>query len=111
MAAITVFGTALECTEFTENEPIQIGEETRAYAGNLRGSVITSKRSFSFVTAPTLEATWDTLRAAVTEGTQGTVSGTGLSGDSITCSVRVSAKLESGTSPARFIISGNGVQV
>jgi hypothetical protein len=34
-----------------------------------------------------------------------------LSGDSSTFSVKVSAKLESGTSPARFIITATGVEV
>jgi hypothetical protein len=111
VAAITIAGTALEVADGGEGEPILIGEETRAYAGNLRGSVLAAKRQFQITTAPTLEATWDTLRAAVTMGTQVACSGTVLSGDSSTFSVKVSAKLESGTSPARFIITATGVEV
>jgi hypothetical protein len=34
-----------------------------------------------------------------------------LSGDSITAAVAVSAELERGTSPARYVISFSGVQV
>lgn len=111
MSAITIAGTALECSDGGENEAILIGEESRAFAGNQRSSVRDQKRIFTFVTAPTVEATWDTLRAAVANRAQVTVSGQILSGDSITASVRVSAKQESGATPVRYIITGTVEEV
>jgi hypothetical protein len=111
MAAISIAGTDLEVAEGRELEPILIGEDSRAYAGNLRSSVVTQKRAFTGKTAPTLEATWDTLRAAVANRAQVTCSGIMLSGDSITAAGAVSAELERGTSPARYVISFSGVQV
>lgn len=111
MSALTIAGTALEIAEGGEDPPVFVGEVSDSFSGIERNSVRGQKRAFSFVTAPTVEATWDTLRAAVAEGAQVTCSGTLLSGDSITARVQVSAKLESGTSPARFIISGNGREV
>ncbi len=110
MAGITIAGTALDCSEGAELDPIFIGEESRAFAGNLRNAVRSSKRAFSGVTIPLLEATWDTVRAAVANRAQVTVSGTILSGDSITASVTVNAKPVPGL-PDYWIITFTGAQV
>jgi hypothetical protein len=106
MAALTIAGTALEIADGDEGTPVYVGSVIDAFSGTERSTVRGEKRVFSFTTAPTLEATWDTLRAAVANGAYVTCSGIMLSGDSITARVQVSAKLESGTSPARFVISG-----
>lgn len=110
MAGITIAGVALDLQEGGESDPISIGEQSRAYAGNLRSSVRGEKRAFSGVTSPTLEATWDSLRAAVAQGAQVTVSGAILSGDSYTASVRRSAKAIPGLS-GYFYITVSGEQV
>ncbi len=110
MAGVTIAGTALDLSEGGELEPTFIGEESRAFAGNLRNAVRGNKRNFSGVTSPTLEATWDTVRAAVANRAQVTVSGTILSGDSITASVTVNAKPVPGL-PDYWIITFTGAQV
>ena len=111
MAALTIGATGLECSDGGEGEPIPIGAESRAFAGNLRNTVRGQKRTFNFVTAPTTEATWDTLRAAIANRTQVTCSGTLLSGDTYIASVRASAKLYAASSPVLYIITGSGEEV
>ncbi len=111
MAALTVAGTALELSEGGEGDPIYIGEEAETSSGSLRNAVTGQKRTFSFVTVETIEATWDTLRAAIANGAQVTCSGSILSGDSITASVKASAKPTTASSPIRYIITGSGRQV
>jgi hypothetical protein len=106
MAALTVAGIALEIADGGEDAPVFLGEVSDSFSGIERNSVRGQKRVFSFITAPTVEATWDTLRAAVAEGAQVTCSGVLLSGDTITGRVQVSAKLETGTASARFTITG-----
>lgn len=108
--SITIAGTDLYCTDGGEGDPILIGEESRSFSGTLRNSVRGQKRTFSGVSSPTAEATWDTLRAAVDNGEQVTVSGEILSGDSITASVKVNAKAAPGL-PDFFVISFAGQQV
>lgn len=107
---ITIAGTTIDLQEGGEGEPISIGEQSRAFAGNLRSSVRGEKRTFSGVSAPTLEATWDTLRAAVAQGAQIAVSGPTLSGDSITASVKMSAKAIPGL-PGFMYITVSGEEV
>ncbi len=111
MPAITIAATALDLREGGEGTPILIGEESRAAAGNMRNSVTGQKRTFSGVTIPYAEATWDTLRAAVANRAQVTVSGTILSGDSITASLEISAKPEPGLANDFWVISFSGQQV
>ncbi len=111
MPAITIAGTALDLSDGGEGEPILVGEESRAYAGNMRNSVTTQKRTFSGTTIPYAEATWDTLRAAIANRAQVTVSGTVLSGDSITASLAATAKPAPGLSSDFWIITFNGQQV
>lgn len=110
MPGITIAGTALDCTDGGESEPTFIGEDARAFAGNLRNAVRGNKRNFSGTTSPTLEATWDTLRAAVANRAQVTVSGLLLSGDTITASLTVNAKPVPGL-PDYWIITFAGAQV
>jgi hypothetical protein len=111
MAAVSIAGQSLECSDGGEGEVIIIGEESRAYAGNLRNSVRAQKRTFNFVTAPTTEAIWDTLRAAIANRAQVTVTGTLISGDTYTASVRATAKLFAASSPVLYIITGQGEEV
>lgn len=92
MAGITIAGIDLDLQEGGETDPIPIGDQSRAYAGNLRSSIRGEKRTFSGTSSPTAEATWDSLRAAVAQGAQVAVSGVVLSGDSYIASVRRSAK-------------------
>jgi hypothetical protein len=110
MSAVTIGATALECTDGGEGEPILIGDESRAYAGSQRNSVRAQKRVFGFTTVPTAEATWDTLRAAVALRAQVTCTGAILSGDTLTASVKISAKAFPGL-PGYFIITGTGEEV
>ncbi len=110
MAGITIAGTALDCTDGGESDPTFIGEDARAFAGNLRNAVRGNKRNFSGTTSPTIEATWDTLRVAVANRAQVTVSGLLLSGDSITAAVTVNAKPVPGL-PDYWIITFAGSQV
>lgn len=110
MSAITVAGTALDCTDGGEGEPILIGDESRSFNGTMRNSVRAQKRTISFVTIPTLEATWDTLRAACALRAQVTVTGPIPSNDTLTCSIRLSAKPFAGL-PGYFTITGTGEEV
>ncbi len=110
MAGITIAGTALDCSEGSEGEPFLIGEVSRAYAGSLRNSVRSQKRQFSATTVPVPEATWDTIRVALANMTPVTVSGLILSGDSISASVKCSAKPVPGL-PDYWVISLQGEQV
>lgn len=109
--SITIAGTDYWASEGGEGDEIVIGESTRAFAGNLRNSVRDVKRTFTFTTVPITETDYDTLRAAVSGKAHVTVSGTLLSGDSITAAVRITSKLESGSSPTRWIVSGQGEEV
>ncbi len=111
MAAITIVSTALECSDGGEGDTIPIGQSARAYAGNLRVAERDQKRTFNFVTAPTTEATWDTLRAAIADGAPVTCSGTLLSGDTYIAQVRCNAKLYAASSPVLYIITGRGEEV
>lgn len=111
MPGITIAGTALELNEGGEGEVIFIGEESRAYAGGLRSSIRSQKRTFTGTTVPTAEATWDTLRAAIANGAQVTASGVVLSGDTITASVKATAKPAPGLSTDFWVISITGQQV
>lgn len=111
MAAIIIAGVTLSCSDGGEGDPLFVGSEEAAFAGNLRNSIRGQKRTFSGTTAPTLAATWDTLRAAIANRTHVTVSGEILSGDSITAAVSASIKWETGTAPAYGIITFNGRQV
>lgn len=108
--SITIFGTDLFLTDGGEGEPILIGEESRAFAGNQRNSVRGERRTFSGVTSPVLEATWDTVKAAVARRAQGAVSGPALSNNSYTASVRASGKAVPGL-PGFFVISLAGEEV
>ncbi len=110
MAAITIAGIALDCPDGSEGEPTLIGEVSDSFSGIERNSVRGQKRNFTFTTVPTLEATWDSLRAAIAQRAQVTVSGLILSGDTITASVVASAKPNAGD-PGYFIITGSVRQV
>lgn len=108
MASLTIAGTALDCSEGGEGQPILIGESSRAYAGSLRNSERGQKRTFSVTTIPYVEATKDTVLAAIAQGAQVTCSGTALGGDSLTMQVRGSCKLDS---TGRWVMSLAGEQV
>ncbi len=110
MSGITIASNALDLTDGGEGEPFLIGEESRSFSGVLRNSVRGQKRNFSFTTVPVTEATWDTVRAAVASRAQVSVTGPIISNDTITASVRVSAKAIPGLS-GYFVITGSGEEV
>lgn len=108
MAVITVAGTALDCQSGGEGEPIAIGDNSRAYAGNERNGVRGQKRTFQVVTIPYVEATWITIRAAIALRAHITVSGTVLSGSSLTMWCRGTAVMDS---LGRWVMSLAGEEV
>lgn len=111
MAAITVDGTALDCSDGGEGEPIPIGQRSRAFAGNDRNSIRGQKRQFSATTIPVVQATWDAVQSSTEHQAHITVSGTILSGGSMTAAVRANAKAVPGSSPQLWIISLQGEEV
>lgn len=70
----------------TQRESEPIGEETRAFSGNLRSSVRAEKRKWSFECYFAFQADLDALRAAVPNRAFVTCSGT-LLPSSLTCRV------------------------
>lgn len=72
----------------TEAEVIRVGEATRAFAGNLRSTVRSVRRSWHFTLAPMTDAALTTLRATCEAGAFVTCAGDALGG-SYTCEVRI----------------------
>ncbi len=105
--SVTIAGITLALADGDEGEPIMIGEAQDSFTGVERVASRGQKRQWTFVTAPTTVATFDSLRAAVDEKVAVTCSGLLLSGDTITASVVVRGKLETGTTSPRYIISGS----
>lgn len=111
MSAITIAGTALDVTDGGEGEPIPIGNDARAFAGNLRNSVRGQRVTFNFTTSPTSTTVWASISSACANRAQVACSGTILAGASITAALRVSAKYMAGTSPTLVVITGAGEEV
>jgi hypothetical protein len=111
MPALTVGGVTLECTDGGEEDKVKIGEQSRAFAGNLRGTERDEKATFSFTTMPTTAAIWASLSGVITLGAHVTCTGDILPSGSITASVVAKAKAIQGTSPVLYTITGSGQEV
>jgi hypothetical protein len=113
MAAITIGGVNLDLSQFEEGEPIPVGEQSRAFAGNLRNSIRNSKRQFTFEAANTTTTVWESLKTATANRAHVTVIGLVdevLSADTITASIKVRASAVPGL-PGYVNIQGSGEEV
>lgn len=92
MPFLSIAGTAVPVTSDggAENEPLRIGESTRAFAGNLRSTVRAEKRSWSFKTVPLSFAAAATIKSALANAAQVTVSGDFNNNVAVTCEGTVS---------------------
>lgn len=90
MAFLTIAGITVRVSvgAAVENDPVRIGAESRAFAGNLRSTVQDEKRQWTFTTALYTQANLDTLRAAIAEDAQVACAGDAL-GAAFTCRVRM----------------------
>jgi hypothetical protein len=111
MSAITIGGVDLDCTEAGEDDKIQIGEEARAFAGNLRGTIRDEKAVFSFTSMPSSSTLWASLSSAIALGAHVTCSGVGIPSGAIVASVKAKPKAIAGTSPVLYTITGTGQEV
>jgi hypothetical protein len=111
MSALTIGGVDLDCSDAGEGDKIAIGEETRAYAGNLRGTIRDEKATFNFVTLPASSTTWASLSSVIALGAHVTCSGSGIPSGAIVASVKATEKAIPGTSPVLYIITGSGQEV
>lgn len=93
MPGLTIASHDLEVEQFAEGPPINIGEATRAFAGDARSSVRAQKRTFSAKTMPYGKSVYDALLAHCVNDTPVTVAGSCLLGDSLTCMVRITYDL------------------
>ena len=110
MSALTIAGIALEIQDGGEGEPISIGEQSRSFAGGLRGVIRDEKQIFNFTTMPTTSAVWVSLKLAIASGAHVAVSGTAIPHVAATCVVVANAKGIAGLG-GYFIITGRGEEV
>lgn len=109
--SITIAGIDLACADGGEGDPILIGEESRSFSGIQRSSVRTQKRTFAVTTVPVVQATWDSIQAAIANRAQVACSGIILSAGSFTASLKGSARAYPGSSPQLWVITLAGEQV
>ncbi len=93
MSTFSVAGQVLGITRFVENEPIDVGETTRAFAGGARSSVRAQKRTFTATTSPQSKTVYDALLAACAKDADVTVTGDVVFGVALTCKVRLTYDL------------------
>lgn len=90
MAFFTIAGISPSTTDFSEEEAISIGDETRSDSGQLRAAITTEKRRFRVKLLEVALSTFDTLRAAIDLGAQVTMTGDCIGGSSITVRAKMS---------------------
>ena len=104
MSFLVIAGTTVKVARTSAAETIErIGTSSRAYAGNLRSTVRSEKRTWKVTTTPMIAADAATLRAAIALAAQVTCTGNMLGG-SVTCEVEMTDGPYVGGNPA----DGNG---
>lgn len=100
MAFLTIAAVAVDVltTGARELPPVEVGKSKRAFAGNLRSSMRSTKRMWSFTTGDMTDAQIVTLRTAAPHGSFVTCSGDSLP---------ASAQYEVTYPGATFVESGN----
>lgn len=104
MAELTLDSIDLELAQDAEGDPVLIGEQSRAYAGNLRSSIRGQKRVWSAMTGYLDTTDKEALLAAVYGETHITGSGD-LLGGSLTVSVKATAQKVAGISPVLWSVA------
>jgi hypothetical protein len=89
--SVGMYGTPIivACSKGGESEPRLVGDESPAYAGNLRSSVLTEKRVESVTTIPVATAIKDSIKARVARRRQVYVSGELFANVATLCSFRI----------------------
>ena len=92
MAFLTIAGIDVDMTDFSANEPEEVGESHRAFSGALRTTVRAEKRAWTGTTVPLDDTAAGALIAAVAGGAFVTVTGAALQAASVTCKVTVTGQ-------------------
>lgn len=89
MPFLTIAAITVPVAEASEEEPVRIGSESMAYAGNTLSDVQDERRAWSVTTRLLVAADAATLRTAIANGAFVTVNGDLVENVATTCTVAV----------------------
>lgn len=107
MAFLTIDGDTYEIAVdgASENAPEEVGNDHRAFSGNMRSSIRGIRRKWSFKTIPMVESQAQALKDKIYSGFQ-ECSGDALDGQAVLCSIKMSESpyLQEGLGHVRQVV-------